>query len=179
MTRDKIKSDISILKDQLLKENYKIIIIETQLETKELNADGSNEYFNWRIRAIKAINFKRARINSMKRQLNHWEYLLQQMKTESQIQLKREGIAHSKELFDKNTKLKKEASILKILRHDKLIKDQLTREQEKTKRHRESEGGEILIAREFKKLVKKLIGEHEYIELIQLAQMNYESKKVK
>jgi len=90
MTRDKIKSDISILKDQLLKENYEIIIVETQLETKELNLDGSDDYFNWRIRAIKAINFKRARINSMKRQLNHWEYLLQQIKTESHIQLKRE-----------------------------------------------------------------------------------------
>jgi len=173
MTRDKIKSDISILKDQLLKENYKIIIVETQLETKELNSDGSNEYFNWRIRAIKAINFKRARINSMKRQLNHWEYLLQQMKTESQIQLKREGIAHSKELFDK----KREDNKLKVLRHDKLVKDQLKREEEKTKRHKESEADEILIAREFKKLVKKLIGEPEYIELIQLAQRNYESEK--
>lgn len=54
-----------------------------------------------------------------------------------------------------------------------ILKDQLTREQEKTKRHKESKGDEILIAREF----KKLIGEPEYIELIQLAQSNYESKK--
>jgi len=172
ITRDKMKSDICILQDLLLKEDYEIIIIENQLETKELNADGSNEYFEWRKRAISAINFRRAKKNSVKRQLNHWEFLLQSIKTESEIQLKREGIAHSKEMLEKGRELKKEKEIARILRHDKLVQATLKKEQEKTKRHQESENEDLLILKEFKILVKEFLGMDKYVELIQLAHKN-------
>ena len=91
MNRSKLESDIVILDDLLLKEQREIIAIENQLEINELTTDGNDNYFEWRAKAITAINMKRAKCNSIKRQSNYWREVLKSKKTKEEVELKKES----------------------------------------------------------------------------------------
>jgi len=169
MNRSKLESDIIILDDELLKEERKIITIENQLETSELTSDGDDSYFEWRVRAITAINMIRAKINSIKRQANYWRELLKKTKSESVIKLKQENVKLDKIKYWRKEEEKKNRVDRGILALEKANNTRLKKEQEKTNRHKISESIDILISKEFKKIVKEFVGKEKYIELIQRA----------
>lgn len=160
-----IESDISILEVLLLKEENEIIVIESQLDTKELDTDGSDDYFQWRINAITAMNKKRTRKNSIKMQLRHWRHIRNKTKTDDQIQLKREGLINQ----EKN----REEKAVKRSAHLFAVMAGAQKEKEKTKRHKASEARDVKIGREFKKIIKALIGEEKYLDAIRLAEVNF------
>ena len=170
MNQSKIESDISYLEDSILKEEYEIILVENQLETKELNADGSDEYFDWRKRAITAINMKRARKNSMKRQLSYWREILKKTKSENNIQLKREGLINQEKI--------REEKAAKRSAHLFMSMTKVEKEKEKTKRHKASEAKDVKIGREFRKIIKALIGEEKYLDATRLAEINFNNSTV-
>lgn len=167
-----LESDISILEVLLLKEENEIIVIESQLDTRELSTDGSDDYFQWRINAITAMNKKRTRKNSIKMQLKHWRHIRSQTKTESQIQLKRDALVSLGKKQERNKhdkELRRNAHIL-------MMQARVDKEKEKTRRHQASENTEVLIAMEFKRVVKAFVGMSKYIELIRLADSNVNLK---
>lgn len=147
MDKQKLESDISMIEDLILKLDFEIEVIETQIEKNELTSTGSDDYFDWRRRALVSLSYKRTFKNSAKRQLNYWVRLLN-------------GIARKE-------KEKAREAHVKVLELS-LAKSKI-KEKEKSERHRISENRKILTANKFKLLIKDMIGADKYIELIREA----------
>lgn len=167
-SKDKLQLDIRILEDLFLKVENEIIIIENQLETKELDSDGSDSYFEWRKSAITAINRKRMNANSIKRQLNFWKEQLRKLNKRDEIQIKRDHI----ELIKQNKIDKAKEKEKRVNNHLILLQEKNKKDKEKTKRHKISEHRNYKIAREFKAVVKDFVGVDKYLELIEIATEN-------
>lgn len=170
MNRSKLESDIIILDDLLLKEQREIIAIENQLEVSELTTDGDDSYFDWRVRAISAINMKRALCNSIKRQSNYWNETLKKIKSKEKAELKKESI----KVFQENIEQGRIDKAHSRIQHEKTLKERektkLKKEKEKTKRHQASEDYNLKVAGQFKKIIKEMLGDKAYITLIQKAE---------
>lgn len=155
MNKSKIESDIVILDDLLLEIESDIIKIENQLELNELTTDGNDDYFEWRTRAICAINHKRIKCGAIKRQAKFWRDKLKKISSKEKMEL------------DASTSLKK--SLDKIERQKAHFENQKDARENKLKIHQAAQEREVLISVQFKKIIKEYVGESKYIELIQKA----------
>ena len=137
--------EINELEKAILTVSDNIAEIDLQLEVNEIHADGDDDYFNWIKKAKTAKFYKVKRLHKLTLELK----ILNR-------------VAHSKPE-------KKTDTLGKIL-HDQAVeekaKNKAIAEIEKTKRHKISEDINLLIYKEFKSRVKQLIGDDEYLKLI-------------
>ena len=169
MNKDKLLSDIRILDDLILSEGLKITHIEHQIEVKELTTNGDDLYFDWRVSAVTAANHMRARIKSIKRQSDYWKDILLLSTSSDKARIREENIARNETNKNKAAEQKERKRIAhantQMMQNECVIAKQLA----KVEMHKESESRQIRISKSFRKIIKELLGDEKYIELMQQA----------
>ena len=152
-----IERDIQDLEAMAISEMVDIRGIESQLIKRELETNGEDEYFEWRASALLAITAKRKNYAAITYQATHWKRALKNLRK------KKKALTTERE--KEKLRLKAEGQNL----HLKNLEIAKIKNENKIKMRNEALNKDLLVFKEFKKAVKELLGEDEYIKLITAA----------
>lgn len=152
-----IELDIQELEAMAISEIVDIRRIENQLIVKESETNGEDDYFKWRTSALLAISAKKTNYAAITHQKMHWKSVLKNLNRKNSTA----RIENTNKILDAKAKKRE----LHLRNMDAVEKKRAA----SIKAHEFQQSIDILTFREFKSLVKKTLGDEDYIKLIAAA----------